>query len=299
MKYKFEYIKNCNMCNSDDFRIMGQRLNKSQGINPKKKFGISTSIFKCNDCNLIFSNPIPKPEDIADHYDTNPEKYWNEEYFHIEKNYFKYEITVAKKLLKNKGPHLALDIGGGIGKAHVVLNKNGFDTISIEPSFSFKEIAISKFKLDESKFLHSSIEDASFEENYFDFITFGAVLEHLYEPSESIEKAIKWLKPGGLVQIEVPSSKYLISKIFNLYFKIMGTNYVTNLSPMHVPYHLYEFDLKSFELNAKKLGYEIAHFEYFVCNIYKIPTILHPMLKWIMKKTNTGMQLSIWLRKSN
>ena len=36
MKYKFEYIKNCNMCNSDDFRIMGQRLNKSQGINPKK-----------------------------------------------------------------------------------------------------------------------------------------------------------------------------------------------------------------------------------------------------------------------
>ena len=51
----------------------------------------------------------------------------------------------------------------------------------------------------------------------------------------------------------------------------MGTNYVTNLSPMHVPYHLYEFDLKSFELNAKKLGYEIAHFEYFVCNIYKIP----------------------------
>ena len=41
----------------------------------------------------------------------------------------------------------------------------------------------------------------------------------------------------------------------------MGTNYVTNLNPMHVPYHLYEFDLKSFEVNAKKLGYESAHFE--------------------------------------
>ena len=117
----------------------------------------------------------------------------NEEYFHIEKNYFKYEITVAKKLLKNKGPHI-LDIGGGIGKTHVVLNKNGFDTISIEPSFlALKEIAISKFKLDESKFLHSSIEDASFEENYFDFITFGAVLEHLYEPSES-RKSNKMVK---------------------------------------------------------------------------------------------------------
>ena len=59
---------------------------------------------------------------------------------------------------------LAIDEGV---KSHVVLNKNGFDTISIEPSFSFKEIAISKFKLDESKFLHSSIEDASFERELF------------------------------------------------------------------------------------------------------------------------------------
>ena len=296
MNYKFNMIDSCNMCNSKNFKILGQRLNSSQGLKPKNKIGISTSILKCNNCNLIFSNPRPEPKNIGDHYNKNPEDYWNKEYFSIDENYFVHEISIAKKLLK-KDSNKALDIGGGIGKAHINLNKNGFDTISIEPSESFRKIALEKFNIPEDKFLLSSIESAKFEENYFDFITFGAVLEHLYDPSQAIEKAIKWLKPGGLIQIEVPSSKYLISKIYNFYFKLRRTNYVTNLSPMHDPYHLYEFDLKSFQLNSKKLSYEVVHYEYFVCNIYNIPAFLHPALRRIMKMTNTGMQLSIWLKK--
>ena len=32
-----------------------------------------------------------------------------------------------------------------------------------------------------------------------------------------------------------------------------GTNYVTNISPMHSPFHLYEFGLKSFEELGKKI----------------------------------------------
>ena len=296
MNYKFNNIDSCNMCGSKNFKILGQRLNSSQGLNPKSKIGISTSVLKCQNCNLIFSNPRPEPQNIGIHYNKNPEEYWSEEYFKIDQNYFMHEINIAKKILNNK-TNKALDIGGGIGKAHVALSKNGFDTISIEPSESFKNIALKKFNISEDKFLLNSIENATFEKNYFDFITFGDVLEHLYDPSNAIKKALEWLKPGGVVQIEVPSSKHLISKIYNLYFKLRLTNYVTNLSPMHDPYHLYEFDIKSFEQNAKKLGYEIAHYEYFVCNIYNIPVLFHPILKWIMKTTNTGMQLSIWLKK--
>ena len=296
MNYNFKHIDKCNMCGSKNFKILGQRLNSSQGLNPKKKIGISTSILKCQNCKLIFSNPRPEPQSVGHHYNKSPEDYWKEEYFNVNQNYFMHEINIAKKLLNNNS-NKALDIGGGIGKAHIALTKNGFDTISIEPSESFRNIALKKFKISENKFLLNSLEDATFEKNYFDFITFGAVLEHLYDPSYSIEKALKWLKPGGLIQIEVPSSKHLISKIYNFYFKFRGTNYVTNLSPMHDPYHLYEFDLKSFEINSNKLGYTIAHHEYFVCKIYNIPSLFHPILKWIMKNTNTGMQLSIWLKK--
>ena len=58
------------------------------------------------------------------------------------------------------------------------------------------------------------------------------------------------------------------------------------------------FDVKSFEKHAKKNNYSVAKFKYMVCNIYNLPKFTHPVLRFIMNKSNTGMQLSIWLRKN-
>ena len=66
---------------------------------------------------------------------------------------------------------------------------------------------------------------------------------------------------------------------------------------MHEPYHLFEFDLKSFSENGAQSNYEVVDYEYAVASIYQIPKIFHPILKWYMKKTNTGMQLTVWLKK--
>ena len=63
------------MCGAENTNhtILGQRLNKSQGLRPKKKIGISVSIQQCKNCNLIYSNPLPIPENLQDHYGTPPE----------------------------------------------------------------------------------------------------------------------------------------------------------------------------------------------------------------------------------
>ena len=66
---------------------------------------------------------------------------------------------------------------------------------------------------------------------------------------------------------------------------------------MHVPFHLYEFGLKSFQKNAGLVGYEIAEHQFTVCSIYHVPRFLHPPLRWWMDRTNTGMQLTVYLRK--
>ena len=141
------------------------------------------------------------------------------------------------------------------------------------------------------------LEELDYKNEQFNFITFGAVLEHLYDPSESIVKALKWLKPNGVLHMEVPSSDYLMAKVLNLYYKIIGTNYVTNISPMHEPFHLFEFGHESFIKHARRNNYEIASYRYYVCDIYHIPNVVKPIFKWYMGKTKTGMQLSIWLRK--
>jgi 2-polyprenyl-3-methyl-5-hydroxy-6-metoxy-1,4-benzoquinol methylase len=296
MRYTFNEVKSCNMCGSGDFKILGKRMNKSQGIKPKSKVGISTTVVKCKKCSLIYSNPQPIPSDLQDHYGVPPETYWKEKYFEINPSYFAYEIEVLRQLLPYQTGQTALDIGAGLGKCMISLKNKGYDAYGFEPAKPFYERAISKMGIHADKLKLAAMEEVDYPENHFDFITFGAVLEHLYDPSAALAKAQRWLKPNGLIQIEVPSSNWLIAKIFNTYFKIIGTDYVTNLSPMHSPFHLYEFGLASFLENSKLNNYTIAKHEYFPCQTF-MPKILDKPLTWYMKATNTGMQLSIWLRK--
>lgn len=298
LKYTFQYITHCNMCGADSskHRVLGKRLNRSQGKRPSNKIGITTTVLKCKDCGLIYSNPQPIPNDLQDHYGIPPEDYWKDEYFIENKDYFKKEIEVLEKIMKVSVGMKSLDIGAGLGKQMIALADAGFDAHGFEPSKPFYRQAISKMKIDPTKLKLGMIEELEYPDNYFDFISFGAVLEHLYDPADSINRAMKWLKPTGILHIEVPSSKWLVGKIINFYYKLKMTDYVGNISPMHEPFHLYEFGLKSFEKHAKKNNYEIAFHEYYVCQTF-LPKILDTVLVPYMKKTNTGMQLCVWLRK--
>jgi 2-polyprenyl-3-methyl-5-hydroxy-6-metoxy-1,4-benzoquinol methylase len=275
---------------------LGRRLNTSQGKNPRNKVGIATTIMKCKNCGLIFSNPQPIPYDIQDHYGVPPENYWKPDYFKWDESYFKYEIGKLKELMPFQPGQKALDIGAGLGKGMLSLMKAGYDTYGFEPSKPFYERAISQMGIPQDRLKIGMIEEMNYPENEFDFISFGAVMEHLYDPSGSILQSMKWLKPGGLMQIEVPSSDWLINKIFNFVYKIQGLDYVANISPMHEPFHLYEFGINSFRAHAKKHGYELAFHEYYVCQTF-MPKFTDFILKPYMKATNKGMQLTVWLRK--
>jgi 2-polyprenyl-3-methyl-5-hydroxy-6-metoxy-1,4-benzoquinol methylase len=299
IKYTFKYIESCNMCGSaiSTHKILGKRLNHSQGKNPQKKIGITTTTLKCNCCGLVYSNPQPIPFDINDHYGVLPENYWKENYFKIDENYFASALIPLKNFLKFDGAK-SLDIGAGIGKCMIALEKSGFDSYGFEPSEPFYKMAIEKMKIDPSKLKLGMMEEVDYPENHFDFITFGAVLEHLYDPSTAIIKALKWLKPQGIIHIEVPSSDWLVNKIVNTYYAARGMDYVANISPMHTPYHYYEFTLKSFLEHSKMHNYDIPFHEYYVCYTY-LPKAFDFILKPYMKWTNTGMQLCVFLRKKH
>jgi 2-polyprenyl-3-methyl-5-hydroxy-6-metoxy-1,4-benzoquinol methylase len=300
IKYKFLYIENCNMCNSkvDTHKILGKRLNGSQGKSPQDKIGITTTICKCSNCGLIYSNPQPIPLNIQDHYDVPPEEYWVNNCFLIDDNYFSHEIKRLKTLMQINPSMKSLDIGAGLGKSMISLNKIGFDTYGLEASKPFYEKAISHMNIDKNKLKLGMLEEIEYPENHFDFITFGAVLEHLYDPSFAINKAMKWLKTNGIIHIEVPSARWLTNDINNLYYKLIFKDYCANLSPMHSPFHLYEFDIKSFENHSKLNSYEIVYSEYYVLKTY-LPSKLDFIFKPFMKYSNKGMQLCVWLKKIN
>mgnify|MGYP002382273216 CR=1 FL=1 len=285
------------MCGSrSNLSILGKRLNAPQGKNPISKTGITTTIVKCQHCSLIFSNPQPIPQTLLDHYGVPPESYWNDEYFRVEDGCFQHEINTAYHLINKKEKIVALDVGAGIGKSMIAMQKAGVEAYGIEPSSPFYERAISKMDIHTDRLVHASIETALFPSAFFDFINFGAVLEHLYDPSQAIIRALTWLKPSGVIHVEVPSSRWLVNKIANFYYRSIGTDYVANLSPMHIPFHLYEFSVDSFRQHGRVQGYEVALCEYFVCQTY-MPPVFDRFLRVVMDRTKTGMQLGVWLRK--
>lgn len=298
-EYYFEEITHCEMCGdpSEEHKIIGQRLNQSQGFRPKRKGGISVSVKKCRKCQLLYSSPQPVPANIQDHYGITPESYWTAEYLKWTPDYFAGELQILRKIMDVKPGMKSLDVGAGVGKSILSLANAGFDAYGIEPSASFYERAVSTMNISPGKLRLGKMEDMDYPENFFDFISFAAVFEHLYHPVSCLEKAMHWLKPGGIIHIEVPSSRHLIAKLLNFYYKLTGTNYTTSLSPMHSPFHMYEFGYNSFTELSKKLGYKIVFHQFYVGDIYHIPRIFHFPLRQIMKWTDTGMQLTVWLKK--
>lgn len=299
-KYSFFDVCTCNMCGYSKKKslVIGLRLNCSQGLRPTRKEGVAVTVRQCKHCNLIYPSPFPIPFNVQDHYGIPPDEYWNESYFIEDSNYFLNEIRNAKRLIKFEPGMRALDIGAGLGKSMLSLEKAGFDVEGFEPSVSFREKAILNTGISAEKIKLGTIEEMNFHEESFNFITFGAVLEHLYDPSEAISRAIKWLDKEGVIHIEVPSSDWLISKLINIFYRISGVNYVTNISPMHAPYHLYEFSLQSFIANGKINNYEVISHDYSVCSLMHVPRFLHPLFRWYMLKTNKGMQLTVWLKRT-
>ena len=299
IEYSFLDIPSCNFCGADksSFKLLGKRLDQAHGKNPKKLKGKSTNIQKCRNCELIFSNPLPIPKNFDDHYGVDPKAYWPDSYFQFDESYFNIELIELKSILDYESHTCrALDIGVGIGKCMLAMENKSIESWGIEPSPTFFKMAIEKMNISPDRIKNIGIDEAEYEESFFDFITFGAVLEHLTNPSESINHAMKWLKKGGVMHIEVPNSNWFVSRMGNFYHSIFNPGFASNLSPMHPPYHLYEFSHKTFQVHGEKNGYQVAKHSYHVCTTY-LPKILDTVAVPYMEATNSGMQLVIWLQK--
>jgi ubiquinone/menaquinone biosynthesis C-methylase UbiE len=300
--YRFEAITHCEMCGAPDSqsKILGQRMNSRQGLRTSRLQGISTTIKQCRSCGLIYANPLPMPSQLSDHYACPPESYWSTDYFEYKPDYFRSQAFKAKSFIHSPihGKPKALDIGCGIGKAIKTLNDAGFEAWGLEPSSSFHEKALQFTGLNNVQLLNTSAEDATLPDSFFDFITFGAVFEHLAHPKLCLQRALRWLKPGGVAHIEVPSSRWLIEHIYHLALKAKGSELTSFLSPMHAPFHLYSFSLHSFTCAEVSLGFHVVSSQIDPCSIYYFPSALHPIVRRVMMATQTGMQLTVYLRKN-
>lgn len=105
------------------------------------------------------------------------------------------------------------------------------------------------------------LEEANFQENFFDIVYLDSVIEHVSLPVKMVKEIRRILKPEGLVYIITPNADALINIFRDLIFKILGRNRTSRLSPFTPPYHIGGFTERSFKLMCEKNGFKVRYFK--------------------------------------
>ncbi len=217
----------CNVCHSTDFDELS---------NVGRDGALRTVI--CKNCGLVWSDPFPI--DTAEYYQKNYRILYKGTYSPKIKHIYR-AANVAIERYKRLETHLAgkkkvLEIGSGGGEFSYLLMKKGFDVSAIEPNEGYGNYSKEQYGLNVQIGFAQNLEFAA---ETFDLITMSHVLEHVDNPTTMLEKLRTWLKPNGILALEVPNVEAVCQ---------------SPKSTFHTA-HLFNFNPETLALLAKKTGF--------------------------------------------
>lgn len=229
--------QNCPICETAPAKYLGMR----GGGAHRAGLGVTCQIWQCGKCSLVFPNPMPIPvHGLEQHYAVSPDEYFQH---HEQSDRVEYASLLMQQLQTlNIAKGKLLDIGSGRGEVLRVAQDSGWIATGIETSPTFAEHAA---RYSGAEIVQKPLEECGFKANSFDAVVLGAVLEHLYNPDETIKEIARILRPGGALFVDVPNERGLYFILGNYYQKLRGRDWVVNLAPTFPPYHVFGFSPKS------------------------------------------------------
>jgi len=137
---------------------------------------------------------------------------------------------------------LILDVGCGNGTFLAKMKNLGWQVCGTEVDENAALAARKEFGLE---VFIGELKDAVFSNDFFDVITLGHVVEHLYDPIELLEECKRILKPNGKLIITTPNTSGLACRIFKQWWR--------GFEP---PRHMMIFSLTSLECCLQKAGFD-------------------------------------------
>lgn len=235
----------CPICNLPPDQFCGMR----GGEFHRQQLGCATEIWRCGQCGLIFPNPMPVPRQTAQHYEMPAEEYFqHHDLARKEEDAIKL-LAEAESLIAGRGR--LLDIGAGRGDLLRMAVRQGWRAVGLETSPSF---AAHARRYSGADLRQTTLEENGFDAASFDVVLLAAVLEHLYNPAETIREIARVLRPGGVLFVDVPNEAGLYFRAGNLYQRLRGRKWVVNLAPTFSPFHVFGFTPKSLRTLLGKHG---------------------------------------------
>lgn len=242
--------QHCPICEVAPTKFVGRR----GGASHRTQLGVECEIWRCGRCGLIFPNPMPYPKGGLDqHYAMDADEYFRHHDTGGKLETARAMLRQAESLTGGRGR--VLDIGAGRGEMLEAARAEGWTAVGIEPSESFARYCEEHTG---AEIRRRPVEECGFEAGYFDAVILSAVLEHLYNPDETIREISRVLRPGGALFVDVPNETGLYFLVGNLYQKLRRRNWSVNLSPTFEPYHVFGFNPRSLRALLSKHGLKVA-----------------------------------------
>jgi 2-polyprenyl-3-methyl-5-hydroxy-6-metoxy-1,4-benzoquinol methylase len=223
MDSSFEY-RNCPNCGQSDFEVLFESNMEPDDFNvlfdysmeeydcqegdegylvPGKEWGRHV---KCNNCHLIYVNPIEKVSKTNEYYF----KAKNTHAPTIRESYLRTAKSQVRLIQTYASGANLLDVGCAQGFFLFSASQAGYTTKGIEISQDAAGYARKEFGLDiEAK----PFEELRFPENHFDVVTLWQLLEHVPYPLMVLKEVNRILKPGGLLVASTPNIGGIPAKI--------------------------------------------------------------------------------------
>jgi 2-polyprenyl-3-methyl-5-hydroxy-6-metoxy-1,4-benzoquinol methylase len=200
----------CNLCGGTDGVLIQNR----------DRHGDPLAVTCCASCGLAYVDPLPSANELCEFYASR----YRAEYKKVVEPRLKHVYRagrVALDRLRRLAPYAApparvLDCGAGGGEFTYLLSRSGFRASGVEPNDGYREHACRQYGVD---LRPGTVDTADFGAGEFDVITLFHALEHFRDPAGGLRRIAGWLKPGGLLYVEVPNALTLVSSPTNLYHR--------------------------------------------------------------------------------
>lgn len=233
----FKGIK-CIVCQNSDKSKFRIRFKKSD-----------CEIVECLACHFHFIPPYYRRKIDYSKYkssDVTAEIKQSNQWLKIQRNLLRFQL-----IQKYQKSGRIYDVGAGFGHFLLAARKLGYEVAGIEMSRANAEFAQHELGLPVK--IGNFLDEP---EQEFDIITLWDVLEHIDAADQVVAKAVKMLKPGGWIFIQVPQWESFFARIFQDEWWAMGLDHVNYFSKRTIRQLL---ENHGFEVKAIKSSIELKN----------------------------------------
>jgi SAM-dependent methyltransferase len=281
----------CPLCGSSDAnRVFAEenfaldRLDSFAFASRKMPEYMHYRLIECPACDLLYANPLPSEECLAEGYGEASYDSGVEAHF-AAATYGRLLSGIAESLPDRHG---ALDIGAGDGAFLESLLEHGFDGVAgVEPSRAPIAAACERVR---PLIREGIFRDDDYAAGSFSLVTCFQTLEHLHDPREMTQAVWRLLKPGGAAFFICHNRRSLSARLLGRKSPIFDIEHLQLFSPPSARYLLEQAGFNDVKVMTVVNRYPLRYW----CRLLPLPRkIKHTLIALLDKVGAGGLVLAV------